>query len=225
MSDAREFILYLEPTKSTAFRNSIDRFLEEQVDRYYPTTATKYSCHVSMTGFFKIPNEPELITDICQLLSNILLNKDDCSLLHLLPAPQVAKEPMHTTSRLFSHLLLPVLAPEPYHQIVRQFAERCCERDDRITVRTKATNHISLAYWDEPHATQEQNQQWYVLTMIEHLLERMQEDVRQEFKDLPNAANWDIVLYERVSVGWQVGMRHQFVEHGRWPIARETSDQ
>ncbi|KAG0172322.1 hypothetical protein DFQ28_010136 [Apophysomyces sp. BC1034] len=225
MSNTREFIVYLEPTSTSGFRKLIDEFLAQQPLRYYPTTATKYNCHVSMTGFFHIPNEPGIVADIVMLLENILQVENGHSTLLNVPPPQISTEPLHTASRLFSHLLLPVLAPEAYRQVARGFADGCQKRDSRIVVRPKATNHISLAYWDEPHATQEQQQQWYLLTMMERLLERMQDDARKQFVDVPNPADWDIVLYERVLVGEKVGEKHVFAEQGRWSVSRGTPDQ
>jgi hypothetical protein len=89
-----ELILYLEPTKSSPLWNYV-----QDVTSNYTTTASKYACHVTMTGFFS-SSHPDAI---CQAFHDTIKRFPS------LDAPIVSKPLLvHETDLLKAHLLLPV---------------------------------------------------------------------------------------------------------------------
>ncbi|KAI8139523.1 hypothetical protein BJV82DRAFT_245843 [Fennellomyces sp. T-0311] len=225
-SSTRELILYLEPMHGSPFRIHVDNFIENSRMRFHFTTACKYDCHSSMTGFFSVQqNDLQQIIDTLNTIihsKSTLLGRD---------TPKVKTTPLlvrkataiidqgtqqpRVINEFPVHLLLPLAAPEPYHKVVSEFAEKY------PAIRPKAINHISLGYWDEPHATPEQNAKWNRLVLEDRLMERMYEAARETFRNDISPNEWDIVLYERTLKGVNVGNRHEFMERGRWPATRQ----
>lgn len=207
-----ELIVYLEPDQSV--RDKVDTFVQSTKKRFNATTATKYSCHVTMTGFFQVRDSAVEIPSITRTLDTLLERK-------VLPRPTIDYNPVlvkgtketrlgRTFIDIPVHLLLPVNAPEAYRELVREFAAQV------EGVRPKSINHISLAYWDEPNATDEEEQAWYRGVSQEHLMEDICEDAKHTFCGPQQPTPWDIVLYQRIVKGEHVGEPHQFKEIRRW---------
>lgn len=61
-----ERIVYLEPNADFKMAQTVNLFLRESGDQFRYTTASRYDCHCSMTGFFKCRNAQQA----AQLLSD-----------------------------------------------------------------------------------------------------------------------------------------------------------
>ncbi|KAI8877344.1 hypothetical protein K501DRAFT_198409 [Backusella circina FSU 941] len=188
-----ELILYLEPTKTSLLWNYV-----QQTTSNYNTTASKYACHVTMTGFFSTSN-PEAIRHAFH---------DAIKAFPSLDTPTIAKPILvHATEPLKAHLLLPVTVSDDYHRLLSAFASAG-------PIRLKKINHISLAYWDEPRATLNDTATWH------HFLQTCPlQSITQDFETISEEqTNWDIVLYQRTLKGEGVGEKHQFKELERYSI-------
>ncbi|KAI8984406.1 hypothetical protein BDF20DRAFT_387550 [Mycotypha africana] len=198
-----ELIIYLEP--SYEVRQYIESFLEECKERFGPTTANKYGCHITMVGFFDVDNEAQQ-EDLKNKLDSLLKKFKTTSL------PIIEIKPFLVTdkeTRESVHLLLPVTSPEPYHQLMRELAKYY------PMLRLKRINHISLAYWDEPEATRLEQEHWK--KSRKEIFQQIQEYATQYFKQLDSTnMNWDVVLYKRKVKGDHVGEKHVFEEIQRW---------
>jgi hypothetical protein len=185
-----ELILYLEPTKSSPLWNYV-----QDVTSNYTTTASKYACHVTMTGFFS-SSHPDAI---CQAFHDTIKRFPS------LDAPIVSKPLLvHETDLLKAHLLLPVSVTEDYHQLLSMFGAA------DPSIRRKKINHISLAYWDE--SVTDKTWPQFLRTCPLQSITQVFEAISSEQTD------WDIVLYERTFKGERVGEKHQFKELERWCI-------
>ncbi|KAI9028994.1 hypothetical protein CLU79DRAFT_832370 [Phycomyces nitens] len=218
-----ELIVYLEPTHSSSLWKTVNEFIHSTTNQFYTTTASRYSCHATMTGFFKVESQDPIAA--IKHISNILENVQSYFKKGFARAETratVVKSTGHHLDQVKGHLLLPVTASSHYHQGIKAFAEQCKEYG--IHVRTKPINHISLAYWDEPGVPEHKNEEWQRLITKEHLLERMESVVNGMLKEVSNPADWDIVLYERVVKGNAIGEMHQFVECMRCKVVNEDEN-
>lgn len=195
-----EFIIYLEP--SLAFKQCVEHYLVEMEQKYGTTTANKYGCHISMTGFFNI--EQDRINEIKNYFNNNFRSEAIIPEIDL-NSIIVYDKTTHTPQ----HLLLPIKTPQVYHDIMVRLSKM-------VTLRLKRIDHISLAYWDEPQATIEEINNWNERKR-NLIFENMKEEADIYFKNMQSPLKWDIVLYERVYKGILVTQRHQFKELGRWP--------
>ncbi|KAI9315343.1 hypothetical protein BX666DRAFT_391904 [Dichotomocladium elegans] len=215
-----ELILYLEPT-TKRFRDCVDAFITES-SKNVPSTAMKYHCHVTMTGFFRVHSYEQLRAIIGRL--EIILGAYDGAALVLSdhPAPTVGRTPIlvrkkHNVPQSFAatsgdrpwsmddipvHLLLPVSTPPIYRTIVNQLASEFTE------IRPKDINHISLAYWDEPQASEEETAAWYRAVLENRWMDTLYDLAKKTFEDCPLHTTWDIILYERVQKSSKVGVPH-----------------
>ncbi|KAI8393855.1 uncharacterized protein BYT42DRAFT_542052 [Radiomyces spectabilis] len=214
MTSRDEFILYLEPDVHTTARQWIDTFITSSSSRFYPTTATKYTCHTSMTGFFELPNDMTVTQFIA--LIDPLIQKQEFHSIPVIDTNPLLVTKLDTEQREKPvHLLLPVSVTNSYHEIVENLRRVCSDR--QIMIRPKKINHISLAYWDEPEATAEQHEAWQSM-VNSGIFEKMEETARTEFQSLSNPRDWHIVLYRRTKKGRQVGEPHIFAEQARWKV-------
>jgi hypothetical protein len=203
-----ELILYLEPC--LVFKQSVEQFLDQCKIKFGSTTANKYGCHVTMTGFFTVTDKQEQ-TAIQQYIDQTL---SEFKLPTLTLSPQVDCKSVlvHDSNGCPVHLLLPVTVPEKYLDAMVTLAERC---QHIVKLRLKKINHISLAYWDEPEATKEQQQHWEELKR-KNLFEQIQKEAEEYLAATEKPQSWDIVLYKRVTKGSLVDETHLFEELSRW---------
>lgn len=208
MSNNVELIIYLEPCSQ--FGQAVGDFLREAEVHFGPTTANKYGCHITITGFFNVKDSNEQ-NEIQHLLDEQLQNFKSAT-------PQINMQSLlvRDDNGLPKHLLLPVTAPQEYHTAMSNLAEKC---KDIVQLRIKKINHISLAYWNEPEADNAQETKWKE-EVRNGAFDKIQQAANVYFQDLPDPCPWDVVLYKRVSKGNLVGQRHVFEELGRW----HTSD-
>ncbi|KAH8554524.1 hypothetical protein BGW37DRAFT_546541 [Umbelopsis sp. PMI_123] len=184
-----EHIVYLEPNANSPLAKSANSFLQR-----HQTTASRYECHCSMTGFFRcdsVERAADLLGDCIQGdLGHVQVK-------HGL----IAKET--------PHLLLPVQAPRPYHAVIELFVHKMASQQD-VKVRPKRIDHISLAYHDEPNGQLE-----WTRAVNNGLLIRMQEEAATTI-ELSGATSWNIVLLERTSKGSGQGEKHGFRKIRQW---------
>lgn len=209
MTTSLELIIYLEP--SAEFKQQVEHFLDTCREKHGPTTANKYGCHITMTGFFNVNNVQEQ-HQMKQLVEKLLQNMGKVSL------PLVERKSLLVKDKftlLPIHLLLPVSVPEQFSTFMMNLSREC---ETITTLRLKKINHISLAYWDEPEATQEQQERWHMATTEQDLFEKIQYDADVYFGNVNDPNYWDIVLYQRKQKGKLVGEPHIFQELGRWRV-------
>ncbi|KAI8097290.1 uncharacterized protein BX664DRAFT_326041 [Halteromyces radiatus] len=244
-----ELIVYLEPTKSTPLQQCLNNILEKVAPEYYLSTATKYPVHISVTGFFTVDTMAD-VDFIKDTYHNILTSKfpsgehtpstifiNSAPLLVSTPAQgvqhqQQEEEGEDRKSHALSskHLLLPVEIPKEHHERLMKCAQIINNHyynngKGNMMIRSKRIDHISLAYWDEPNATEFETNQWLqwsngsqVGIMIQDIINRLK-DLLDDDTDKYIATNltaWDIVLYERTFKGTHIGERHRFKEIARW---------
>jgi hypothetical protein len=190
-----ELIIYLEPNENCALLKSVNAFLKN--DQYMLTTAGRYSCHCSMTGFFHCPNA----VDVQSILGDCI--KKGMGEVKLLPV-LIAKET--------PHLLLPVEAPRPYRAAIELFAHKMRSQFG-VKVRPKRIDHISLAYYDETDGYQ-----GWLEAVHNGLLNDMKESAMTSIP-ISGQTNWDVVLLRRIHKGVNQGEMHQFEELARWKNA------
>ncbi|GAN07666.1 hypothetical protein MAM1_0171c07168 [Mucor ambiguus] len=204
-----DLIVYLEP--SAEFKQQVEHFLDSCKAKYGPTTANKYGCHITMTGFFNVSTEDDQMR-VKQLLDASLQD------IHEASTPQIERKSLlvrdRTTQRPI-HLLLPLSVPADFHVAMENLSRKCASI---ATLRLKKINHISLAYWDEPEATQEQQEHWRLAITEQGLFENIQHDADEYFGDVNDSLYWDVVLYQRVQKGNLVGESHVFRELSRWRV-------
>lgn len=214
MTTSIELIVYLEP--SAEFKQQVEHFLDTCREKYGPTTANKYGCHITMTGFFNVNNVQEQ-HQMKQLIEESLQNMGKVSF------PRVERKSFLVKDKLTLlpvHLLLPILVPEQFPAAMMNLSRKCIAI---TTLRLKKINHISLAYWDEPEATQEQQERWHTATSEQDLFEKIQRDADVYFGNVNDPNYWDIVLYQREQKGKLVGESHIFQELGRWRVKNQDS--
>lgn len=209
MTTSIELIVYLEP--SAEFKHQVEHFLDNCRAKYGPTTANKYGCHITMTGFFNVKTEDDQIR-MRQLLDESLQQRRDTS------PPQIDKNSLlvkDKTTQAPVHLLLPISVSKDLHLAMENLSRKC---GAIATLRLKKINHISLAYWDEPEATQEQQELWHIAVTKEEIFEKIQHDADTYFCHANDPLYWDVVLYQRVHKGNLVGESHVFRELSRWRV-------
>lgn len=210
MTTSIELIVYLEP--STKFKHQVEHFLDSCKAKYGPTTANKYGCHITMTGFFAVHTENDQM-QVQQLLDASLQDIHKAS-----PPPQVERKSLlvkDKTAQQPVHLLLPISVSEGFHVALENLSRKCA---NIATLRLKKVNHISLAYWDEPEDTQEQQERWRLAVAEQRLFENIQDDADRYFGGVHDPLYWDVVLYQRVQKGNLVGESHVFRELSRWRV-------
>ncbi|KAG2235404.1 hypothetical protein INT48_005754 [Thamnidium elegans] len=183
------------------FKESVQEFLNSIKET---TTAIKYGCHISMTGFFYLEQDQD--QELKFLLDNILRNFK----ISVKVPPLVNLNPLLVKKQ--DHLLLQVTNTDDYKNAISSLAEKCKEI---VTLRLKRMDHISLAYWDEPNATPKQQMQWKV-SMDQGIFDKIKQEADIYFQQVDSPVHWDVVLYERVSKGLLVGQAHIFKELDRW---------
>lgn len=194
-----ELIIYLEP--NIEFKNKVEEFLKNIKEI---TTAIKYGCHVSMTGFFHVKQSTEFKEILDRVLNDYKFTDN---------VPQVDLKPLLVKKENVPiHLLLPVTFTDDYKRVMSILAEKCKEM---VTLRLKRIDHISLAYWDEPNATLTQKSHWQTL-VDQGIFDKIKQDADIYFQQVDSPNHWDVVLYERVLKGDLVGQVHEFKELGRW---------
>ncbi|KAK4514027.1 SWI/SNF chromatin-remodeling complex subunit [Mucor velutinosus] len=211
MTTCIELIVYLEP--SAEFKHQVEHFLDSCKTKYGPTTANKYGCHITMTGFFNVDTEDDEMR-VKQLLDASLKDLHKASP----PSPQVERKSLlarNKTTQEPIHLLLPISVSEDFHVAMENLSRKCASI---ATLRLKKINHISLAYWDEPEATQEQQEHWRLAVAEQGLFENIQHDADMYFGGVKDPLYWDVVLYQRAQKGSLVGESHVFRELGRWRV-------
>ncbi|KAI9280901.1 hypothetical protein BC943DRAFT_330535, partial [Umbelopsis sp. AD052] len=184
-----ELIVYLEPNADSTLMKSVNAFLQRHC-----TTASRYECHCSLTGFF--------FSDDAAQVADVL---GDC-----VPGDLGAVHVKHgLIAKETPHLLLPVQAPRPYYAAIELFAHKMATQQN-VQVRPKRIDHISLAYHDEPHGQQEWDNAvrgGYLHTLQHEALTTIQ---------VSDQIGWDIVLLERTSKGTGQGEMHRFRTIRRW---------
>ncbi|KAI9260106.1 hypothetical protein EDC94DRAFT_660396 [Helicostylum pulchrum] len=195
-----ELIIYLEP--NLKFKESVQEFLNSITET--TTTAIKYGCHISMTGFFYVEQQDQ---EFKMLLDSILKNYKFSD---KVVRPKVNLNPLLVKNK--DHLLLQVTDTDDYKNVMSILAEKCREM---VTLRLKRVDHISLAYWDEPNATPKQQMQWKE-SVDQGIFDKIKQEAAIYFQQVDSPVHWDIVLYERVSKGLLVGQAHVFKELARW---------
>ncbi|KAI7883503.1 hypothetical protein K492DRAFT_205323 [Lichtheimia hyalospora FSU 10163] len=229
-----ELILYLEPAPTSAFRHHVDSFIQSTRVPPAVSTACKYHCHISMTGFFRIPKEAlsVVMTTLDHLLQadstmNTLLTKHEPP--HIHGDPVLVKKSItlcdpisgqeQTINQMPVHLLLSITVPSIYHHIVNELAS--CVNG----IRPKAINHISLAYWDEPDESSDLQSIWNRRVLEDGVMDDMYRFACEEFSnmDFESAIEWDVVLYERTSKSTRAGVPHVFEEKKRWWATKRSS--
>ncbi|CAO3685927.1 unnamed protein product [Umbelopsis ramanniana] len=185
-----ELIVYLEPNGDLALTKSVNSFLQ----RHY-STASRYECHCSMTGFFHSDNAAQT----ADLLGDCI-REGDMGVVHVKHG-LIAKET--------PHLLLPVQAPRPYYAAIELFAHKMASQQN-VKVRPKRIDHISLAYHDEPNGRSE-----WADAVRDGLLITLQREAMTTI-NLSGPTGWDIVLLERTSKGTYQGEMHRFRRIRRW---------
>lgn len=233
-----ELIVYLEPSKDTALYQCLSSFLNKSKETYFPSTAIKYPPHTSVTGFFFI-NDRSLITPIINKYddyfktSNHIL-KDDPMAPKIGPAPLLISTPANVSSfyQQKKHLLLPVNISSSFYAILTECAtdinntilfDNNNNNQKNALIRPKRIDHISLAYWDEPTATEEDTKKWLAWANDTSHIEAFQQDIAKQLKKINdntynNTQKWDIVLYERIYKSDIIGKPHLFNELARWHI-------
>lgn len=199
-----ELIVYLEPP--TQVKQIVNGFLDTVASDIAFTTANKYECHVSMTGFFQIEQEHQI-----QKLKNMLeviLQREICSSPELDMCPLLVRDKI---TDLPAHLLLPVTVSDDYRQRIFKLAEEAGEKL-HINIRPKRINHISLAYWDEKEEKD--------CTKLFEMIKSAADSYFLQYHDISSCSSepWHIVLYQRTFKNEVVGGQHRFKEISRWPI-------
>lgn len=192
-----ELIIYLEP--NLEFKETVQEFLNSIKK---PTTAIKYGCHISMTGFFYVEQDQEFKMLLDEILKHFKFS--DTVL------PKVNLNPLLVKNG--DHLLLQVTDTDDYKNLMSILAEKCKEM---VTLRLKRVDHISLAYWDEPNATPKQQIEWKE-SVDQGVFDEIKQEADIYFQQVDSSVHWDVVLYERVSKGLLVGQAHVFKELARW---------
>ncbi|CAO3651912.1 unnamed protein product [Cunninghamella blakesleeana] len=237
-----ELIVYLEPAKETPLYQSISTFLNQSKETYYPSTATKYPPHTSITGFFHINNRewiPLIINKYDHYLKEafkegFFLNESNRPYINI--EPLLVSRPYSSSSSSLSNyqkqnLLLPIQVSTSFHTLFST-----CAHDINHTIltnhhhhqqqelqnekiRIKRIDHISLFYLDEPNATEEEMEHGLTWPNTDINIKKMKEDIFNQLNalDLKNQ-KWDIVFYERIHKSITLGEPHQLNELARWLI-------
>lgn len=204
-----ELIIYLEPSR--AFTHNVESFLNKIEEKYGPTTANKYGCHISMTGFFSV--EAEKVEEMRNILDDVITSSGNFR--SKFDVPQInlmSLVAIDSVTQLPKHLILPVITPDVYVTTMKKVSQVF---EHIVRLRLKKINHISLAYWDEPQATPEQQREWEE-KVSNGIFDKIKEDADVYFKNAEAPSSWDVVLYKRVYKGDFVGQRHVFQELCRW---------
>lgn len=202
-----ELILYLEPCFE--FKHCVEQFLNLCKTKYGSTTANKYGCHVTMTGFFTVVDEHAQTIQQC---IDQTLHEFKLPALTFLPQVDCKSLLVRDSNDCPVHLLLPVAVPEKYLEAMATLVERC---QSMVKLRPKKINHISLAYWDEPDATREQQRRWEELKS-KNIFQQVQKEADTYFASVKKPRSWDVVLYKRLIKGNLVDQTHLFEESKRW---------
>lgn len=200
-----ELIIYLEP--SDPLQTCVNQFIKDITSELTVNTAIKYHAHVTMTGFFTLTEEDDLLKIRDQL--GLIIQEYHTRLKAETPKvhhPMLIKEPDTDDPK---HVILPVTVSSDYITIMKLLSQHY------TSLRIKKINHISLAYWDEPNSTSTEDDQWILHC---HLLKGIQYSDRYFRNAIKDTKSWDIVLYRRIHKGIHVNEPHQFEEVARWPI-------
>lgn len=193
-----DLIVYLEPPSE--IKQQVDHFLDTTADNIGFTTANKYRCHVSMTGFFQTDHDQ--MDTVKEILDKVLQHDFKVN-------PKLDWNPLIVKDKLTSdpyHVLLPVSVSDEYRQCMQAFAKEARSKLD-ITVRPKRIDHISLAYWDE-HEKKD----------CRELFEKIKEAADAYFNQVGCNGPWSIVLYQRSFRGDGLREPHIFKEISRWNV-------
>ncbi|KAI8919538.1 hypothetical protein BC831DRAFT_481442 [Entophlyctis helioformis] len=225
-SSSQEFILYLEVRPQSLLRRTLDAYFATTrtlPPPARPTEAHLYHPHVSLTGFFVLPQHEhrrEQAQQQQQQLKQAASSMDPpvCAAL-----PVVAGMPI--VSQDGAVVLLPISQTEEILAWVRSLAARIAHAT-AADIRIKRADHLSLAYNGHRtrinQLTRDDCQVYHAAAtaMLQQAFHRTAADPPDQ--RLP--AEWDVVLYRRSHVG-HVGTAagdptevHGFEEVYRWML-------
>ncbi|CAG8595717.1 3008_t:CDS:1 [Acaulospora morrowiae] len=209
-------IIYLEPSSTSRFYQSIANFYDQTLKLFGPNEALKYHPHVSMTGFFNLYDGPdksshEKLDKIIKFINSFLESHKG----------QITHPKIEGIIRSRA-VLISINVCQALHELVGQIS--LFDIDDetisinnhntKILIRPKRIDHISLAYCSHTYPEGQDILTEDVLAKIEAMAHKM-----IDFSDMEGGrGNWDLVVYEKTIHGSRLEDKHIFREIGRWNI-------
>ncbi|CAG8461602.1 25697_t:CDS:2 [Dentiscutata erythropus] len=214
-------ILYLEPTHSSQFYQSILKFYDQSLKLFGPNNAHQYDPHISMTGFFTLYDNQRIINgnidadyenskeyisaykkldQIIQFINNFLNNN------HNITYPLV-KDIIISMS---NSLLISVQVCQEMLDLVNQLSQLSFDESNsnvlldnstKTIIRPKQINHFSLAYSD---GLLSKNTMKNLESMANKII--VFDEVKQQ------ECGWDIVLYEKIHHSTKLEEKHVLKE-------------
>ncbi|KAF0416335.1 hypothetical protein F8M41_007471 [Gigaspora margarita] len=221
-------ILYLEPSHSSQFYQSILKFYDQSLKLVGPNNAHQYDPHISMTGFFTLYDSQRIINNcnidenheyisaykkldqIIQFIDNFLNNN------HNITYPLV-KNIIFSNSK---NLLIPLQVCQEMLDLVNQLSQLSFDESNsnsnilakdnstKTIIRPKAINHLSLAYYEDGFFSNN------TMKNLESMANKF--IVFDEVKE--QKCGWDIVIYEKIHHSIRIEEKHVFREIKRWNI-------